>query len=193
MSLTAFRTALASKLGQTVTPELAAWLEANCFAHQVGFVAQTGVSPGSGMRCKIDELVHQIIGQPQVYCEVREFHAPGVYAREITIPKGVVLIGAVHKTQNLAVLSKGKLRLVTGECTTDIEASPTPLTVNHGSMNAAYALEESVWTNYFSNPTNEKDPRKLVEMFSEMNYDELLGGSKNPQVLLQAELKKLEV
>lgn len=31
MSLEAFRTALASKLGQIVTPELAAWLEANAF------------------------------------------------------------------------------------------------------------------------------------------------------------------
>ena len=50
---------------------------------------------------------------PQVDCPVRHYFAPGLFAREITIPAGTCLVGAVHKTENLAVLSAGRLRLVT--------------------------------------------------------------------------------
>lgn len=188
-----FRHALASQLGRVITPELAAWLETQCFAYEVGFVATTGILAGGDMREKLDTLVKEMMGMPQAHCPVREFFSPGVYAREITIPKGTVLVGAVHKTQNLAVLSMGRLRLVTESGTTEIEASPTPMTVQPGGMNAALALEDSVWTNYFANPTNERDPRKLVEMLSESSYDELLGGCKNQQLLAHAERQRLEV
>ena len=190
MNLQRFRNAMASKLGEVITPEVAAWLETNCFAYEVGYLDTTGILPGTDMRAKLDRLLQEVNFLPQVPCPVREFFFPGLYIREITIPKGTTLIGAVHKTQNAAVLSKGRLQLVTENGTREIEASPTPMTVNPGSMNAALALEDSVWTNYF--PTNEKDPRKLIELLTESTYDELMGGIKNPQLMAQAELQKLE-
>ena len=144
---------------------------------------------GASMRRKVELLEDAICNVPQVDCPIRHYFAPGMYAREITIPKGTVLTGAVHKTENLVVLSKGSLRLVTNTGTVDITA-PSTLTCLPGTKNAAYALEDSVWTNFF--PTTETDLEKLAELLTESKAEELLGGALNKQLLVQAELNKLE-
>jgi hypothetical protein len=112
-----------------------------------------------------------------------------MYAREITIPKGTVLTGAVHKTQNLAVLSQGKLQLVTDDGTTIISA-PHILTVMPGMKNASYALEDSVWTNFF--PTEETDTDVLVELLTESKATDLIGGSDNKQLVANLSTERLE-
>ena len=140
------------------------------------------------MRNKVERLESIVNQLPQVDCPVRHHFAPGMYAREITIPKGTVLTGAVHKTQNLAVLSSGKLQLVTDEGTTIITA-PHILTVMPGMKNAAYALEDSVWTNFF--PTEETDTDVLVELLTESKASELLGGKDNKQLIANQEAERL--
>lgn len=193
MSRDSFRHALASRLGEVLTPELATWLELHCMPYEVGFVTSVGVGAGTEMSGLLARLEAEMMHRPQVECPVREFFAPGLYAREITIHKGNVLIGAVHRTTNMAVLSRGRLRLVTEDGTTDISADDANhvMTVRPGGKNAAVALETAVWTNYF--PTTETDPKRLVELLTECRHDELLGGSRNPQLLALAERqKKLE-
>lgn len=145
------------------------------------FSLTEAVRPGSA-RQKAERLEDVLKSAPQVDCPVREYFAPGVYAREITLPAGTVLVGAVHKVENLAVLSKGRLILATDGGPVEIKA-PYTLTVKPGAKNAATALEDSVWTNFLPNPTDETDPEKLVEMFTESKACELLGGSQNAQLL----------
>jgi hypothetical protein len=132
-------------------------------------------------RAKVDRLHAHVETLPQVDCPVRHFFAPGMFAREITIPAGVVLIGAVHKTENLAVLSKGRLLLATPAGPVEISA-PYTLTVMPGDKNSATALEEAVWTNFFPNPDNEKSIDVLIEKLSESKASDLIGGSTNKQL-----------
>lgn len=131
-----------------------------------------------------------MIDIPQIDCPVEHYYAPGVWARQITIPKGVVLVGAIHKTDNLAVLSKGTIMLVTNDQPIELTA-PYTVMVKAGQKNAALAIEEAVWTNFFPNPDNETDIDKLVEKFSESKACELIGGSTNPQ-LIANKLAELE-
>jgi hypothetical protein len=138
---------------------------------------------------KLEKLENAIATVPQIDCPVRHHFAPNVYAREITIPKGTVLTGAVHKVQNLAVLSQGKLQLVTDDGTVIISA-PHILTVMPGTKNAAYALEDSVWTNFFA--TDETDVDKLVELLSESKASELLGGKDNKQLIANSAVESIE-
>lgn len=149
------------------------------------------MKPVRTMRQKVDRLEQSMHAIPQAGCPVRHYFAPGVYAREITIPKGVTLVGAIHKTENLCILSKGKLELVTDSGTVTIEA-PFTVTVKPGTKNAALALEDAVWTNFLPNPENETDTDKLVEVFTHSKASELLGGKDNPQLLAQREREKLE-
>lgn len=128
---------------------------------------------------------------PQVDCPVRHYFAPGLYAREMTIPAGTVVTGAVHKTENLIVVSLGRLCIVTEDGTREVQAGDT-LICQAGMKNAVVALEDSRWTNFLANPTNETDTDKLTEVFTHSKASELLGGSDNVQLLAQAALKKVE-
>lgn len=141
------------------------------------------------MRNKVERLESIASQLPQVDCPVRHHFAPGMYAREMTIPKGTVVTGAIHKTQNLAVLSSGKLQMVTDDGTVIISA-PHILTVMPGMKNAVYALEDSVWTNFF--PTEETDPDVLVEILTESKASDLLGGKDNIQLIANQEAERLK-
>ena len=141
------------------------------------------------MQDKVENLEEALKNIPQVECPVKHYFAPGIYAREITIKKGTVLTGAIHKTENLAILSCGRLQLVTESGTIEISA-PHILTVKPGTKNAAYALEDSVWTNFF--PTEETDVDKLVELLTESKASELLGGMDNKQLVANQAAERLE-
>jgi len=154
-----------------------------------GGSAANAEHPGSTTRQKVERLEASMRVLEQAHCPVRHYVAPGLYAREITIPRGVVLTGAVHRTENLAVLSKGRLDLVVDGGTVTIEA-PCTLTVKPGAKNAALALEDAVWTNFF--PTTETDPEKLVELLTFSKASELLGGKDNAQLIEHAKTHSLE-
>ena len=143
------------------------------------------------MRERVEALEASMLHLEQVDCPVRHFFAPGLYAREMSIPAGTVVTGAVHKTENLIVVSKGRLRIVTEDGTKEVTAGDT-LTCKVGMKNAVVALEDSRWTNFMVNPSNETDPDKLVEIMTESKASELLGGKNNRQLLAQAEFKKVQ-
>lgn len=140
--------------------------------------------PVQTMRQRVDRLEEAMLSLPQSELQIREYFAPGLYAREMTIKKGDVIVGAVHKTENLVVLSAGRLRLVTDDGTIEI-AAPHTRKCMPGTKNAAVALEDSVWTNFF--PTTETDPAKLAELLTESTLDEMIGGAKNKQALRMLE------
>ena len=145
---------------------------------------QVTYSKGFALQSKdarIDRLAVELEQLPQVDCAVREYFADGLYAREITIPKGVALIGAIHKTHNFAIVSKGVLRVATDDGAKDVQAGEV-IQIRPGQKNCVYAIEECVWTNFFANPDNERDSNKLVENLSESKATDLLGGSTNKQL-----------
>ena len=43
--------------------------------------------------------------------EVIHHFAPGMYARELRIPAGVLLTGKIHKTEHLNILAKGRIEI----------------------------------------------------------------------------------
>lgn len=133
------------------------------------------------MREKVERLEQSMLHLPQVDCPIRHHFAPGLYAREITIPKGTTVTGAVHKTEHLVVVSMGRLQVMTDEGSKEVGAGEV-FTCRAGMKNAVYAIEDSRWTNFLPNPTDEQDPDKLTLVFTESKPSELLGGADNKQV-----------
>lgn len=145
--------------------------------------------PILSMRQKVDRLEKSICAVPQVECPLRHHFAQGMYAREMTIPKGTVAVGAIHKVENFLIVSKGKLQFVVEDGTQTVEA-PAILIVKPGQKNAVHALEDSVLTNFY--PTSETDLDKLTEMLTHSKASELLGGKDNPQLIAQRARDQLE-
>jgi hypothetical protein len=79
---------------------------------------------GTPTREQILHIEKFILGCPQVETPTRHYFSPGIYAREMFIPAGTVLTGAVHKTEHLVqfvgditVLTNGGMERLTGRHT----------------------------------------------------------------------------
>lgn len=141
----------------------------------------------AAMREKIVRLQEAMTEHAQVECPVRHFFAPGLFAREMTIPKGVTAVGAVHKTKHITTISKGRILLMTDHGIEEICAPYTGIS-EAGIKRAAHALEETVMTCY--HPTDETDLDKLAVMLTDCTTQQLVGGSENAQfVANQRKLK----
>lgn len=132
---------------------------------------------------RVYALERELQKMPQVECPVRHHFAPGIYAREMTIPEGVTLTGAVHKTEHLSIISKGRIAVTTDDGVVEISA-PHTFVSKAGAKRAGHAIEETVWTTIHA--TDETNIDKLVEMLTDTTADKLLGGSNNAQALLCA-------
>lgn len=116
----------------------------------------------------------------QVDCPVRDHFAPGVYVRDQFIPKGTTLIGMIHKTEHLAVVTKGRIAISDGENPARVFEAGDVIHSLPGVKRAGFALEDARVINI--HPTDETDLDKLCEQLVECRPEQLLGGSKNKQL-----------
>ena len=137
---------------------------------------------------KVERLERAIEAMPQVDCPVRHYFVPGMYAREMTIPAGVTLTGAVHKTEHLSTISAGRIAVQTDDGVIEI-AAPFTFVSKPGAKRAGHAIETTVWTTYHATDTTDVDA--LVEELTESTAAQLLGGSENKQLLSSGKLEVL--
>lgn len=102
---------------------------------------------------------------------VRHFFSPGVYARELFIPKGVTLTGKIHKYPQLNIMSAGVLWVLVDEDVVRVEA-PFTIVSPAGTKRVAYALEDTVWTTLHG--TEERDLARIEEHFIAQTEEEYL-------------------
>ena len=131
-------------------------------------------------------LENSICDFPQCGVQIRHYFAPGLYAREATIEQGVTLVGAIHKTQHICVISQGTLSVTTEDGVKTLSA-PCTFISPPGAKRAGFAHTDVVFTNF--HPTNETDLEKLAIELTYSTADELLGGSKNKQLTRSALLE----
>lgn len=141
-----------------------------------------GITSSPVSRDQVIALEREIQQLPQVDCPVRHYFAPGMAAREMTIPAGVVLTGAVHRHEHLCTISKGRIVVSTDDGMKELVA-PCTIVSMAGAKRVGYAIEETVWTTYHA--TNETDPDRLIEEITESTSAQLIGGSDNVQLLAQ--------
>jgi len=119
--------------------------------------------------------------QPQVEIPVKHYFSQGVYAREITIPAGVILTGDIHKFTQLNILSKGRMQVYTEEGIREVEA-PFTVVSPPGTKRIAHTLTECVWTTIHG--TDETDVSEIEKVFIAKSENEWLEFSKSDQLEL---------
>ena len=105
---------------------------------------------------------------PQVEPTVIHHFSNGIYARELHIPAGVCLVGALHATNHLFTVSKGSCTSVTNEGRLDIEAPYMGQTVT-GTKRVIHAITDTVWTTF--HVTDETDIDKIAEQILVQELD----------------------
>jgi len=97
------------------------------------------------MRGKIVALEREMLKCQQVQIEPVHYFAKGLYAREITIPKGTLLTGKIHLQEHLNIISKGDISVLTDDGIRRLVA-PVTIISKPGIKRVGYAHEETVWT-----------------------------------------------
>lgn len=78
----------------------------------------------------------------QIKLAVRHHFTAGLYARELTVPAGVMLVGALHRTQHLFVLLQGTIIVNDGSGPREVSA-PSISETQPGIKRAIHALTDA--------------------------------------------------
>jgi len=92
---------------------------------------------------------------------IRHHFFPGMYAKEVRIPEGYVLVSHKHLFDHLSILASGSIMLgVDGKRT--LHKGPAALNIVAGQNHEVHALTDVVW--FCIHATDETDVDKVDEI-----------------------------
>lgn len=103
-------------------------------------------------------------------CPLKHSFAPGVYVREIFIPKGTVVVGKIHKHAHPNFLMKGKVIVITESGGKETLEAPLSMISEAGTKRVVLALEDTVWITIHA--TQEVELDKIEDFVIAKNYEE---------------------
>lgn len=110
---------------------------------------------------------------------LRHIFIKGGYAREMTIPAGVLIVGHIHKDESFTVVTQGHITVLTEDGIKDIHGPTTVFASRAGVKRVGYAHTETIWTTI--HVTEETNPERMIEVLTVPSYEEferfLLGES----------------
>ena len=113
--------------------------------------------------------------QPIVRCgsdmSIEHFFMDGVYIRAMSMNKGSIVVGAIHKHLHMCFLLKGFVTVADENGTVD-HVAPCIIESTPGIKRVLYAQEDSIWYNTHKNPSNTKDIDKLEREIVALSYKE---------------------
>lgn len=143
---------------------------------------------------EIESLESKLLRTPQVEVPLSHMFAPGVYWREVKMPKGIFVIGHEHKTSHFNVILTGKARVLMNGVMHHVVA-PCVITSEPGVRKILYIEEEMRWATI--HPTNETDIEKLEDQLiirseSFVNYQAELKDLQDKMALENQKVEELE-
>ncbi len=107
----------------------------------------------------VNHLEKQLAKFPQVNLPLRHIFTPGLYVREIFIPKGTLCTTKIHKTEHPFVISAGSVSVWTAEHGIVRYAAPFTGVTKPGTRRVIYANEDTIWSTF--HPTRETDLARI--------------------------------
>ena len=131
----------------------------------------------------IMELEKAMMEHPnQVEMELVHHFSKGLYARELKIPAGTLLVGKIHKHKSLNILAQGDISLLTEEGTKRVKA-PYTVVSKPGIKRVGYAHEDCTWITVHA--TEETNLEKIEDEVIAKDYSEVVA-------LTESELAQLK-
>lgn len=128
---------------------------------------------------RLDNVERNLSEFDQVEIPLKHHFGGGIYAREILIPAGTIILGKRHRHSTLNFLVSGDLSLYMGEGVQSKRVSgPLLFESSPGARKLAYAHTDAIFINF--HPTEETDLEIIEEKFiiPEQEYIELIAGDK---------------
>lgn len=145
----------------------------------LGSAVESFSTSGLDRRDRIQAFENALMGMPQVELNVKHYFADGLYAREMFIPKGTMLTGALHLFEHINVCSQGDISVYTEEGVKRVVA-PATLVCPPGSKRIGYAHEDTIWTTFHA--TTAKTVEEAEATLVMANHDGLTFAEAKQQI-----------
>ena len=108
----------------------------------------------AGLRVGID--CGALVDIPQ---QLRHIFTPGLYARELSLPRGSVVVTKIHNTEHPFVVSKGVVRVFIEGVGWETITAPHLGVTKPLTRRVALIVEDCVWTTF--HPTDKTTPEEV--------------------------------
>lgn len=135
----------------------------------------------NNIRDKVNQAEALMAKLPQIDLKTIDHFSKDIYARELHIPKGIMLTGKIHKYEQLNILAKGKIKVLVGDIIQEIEA-PFIVVSPAGTKRIALALEDCVWITVHG--TDEKNVDLIEKEFIAQDEQDYLNFCGDNQLRL---------
>jgi quercetin dioxygenase-like cupin family protein len=129
----------------------------------------------ASLHARMARLISRIGAElPPVECPVFHHFSPGVYAREMRVPAGAVVVGKIHKFENMLMMTQGEATFVGGDQPQRVRA-PFIWVTPPGIQRAAYAHEDCIFVSVHG--TDKRDINEIEAEFIAQNaleYEQFL-------------------
>ena len=124
---------------------------------------------------KVEDNISQMEGAlfGDSACPLKHTFGDGCYIREITMPRGMLIVSKIHKEKHPYFILKGKVSVLTDEGVVKLQAPYSGMTPP-GTKRILYIHEDTIWTTVHMNPDNEKDLKKIEERIIAKSFDKVL-------------------
>jgi hypothetical protein len=101
---------------------------------------------------------------PQVEVPVRHYFSEGVYGREMYVPKGTIITGAIHKFSTIDVLLEGSILVVSDDGVLRQLDAPMVIESHPGFSKAGRTLTDVRWITFHGSSGCKDVPTLLQEL-----------------------------
>lgn len=122
-------------------------------------------------REKIQSLETVMLQEDQVDIPVNHRFSGGIYAREITIPKGTLLTGRIHKFDHFDIMLSGDVTVSTDTGEVKRLTGLNIMEGKAGKKRAGYTHEDTHWITFHS--AEERDPEQMYDFLTCGSFEEL--------------------
>jgi hypothetical protein len=133
---------------------------------------------------KVAYLAHQFTKLDQTECPLTHSFEKGLYIREIRIPAGSLIVGAVHRHGHVCQLLEGDLILIHRGGVREGFHAPSQLLTEPGYQMVVYAVTDALARTIHPNPTEDRDVARLEAEFFESPQGLIERGANVAQGLL---------
>ena len=122
------------------------------------------------IRQLLAEIEHEMCKFPQIEVPLAHYFSDAVYAREMNVPAGMLLMGKIHKKRSMNIISKGEVSILSIDGIIRVRA-PYSFVSSPGAKRLILVHEDTTWTTIHG--SEETDLAKLEDEFIAKSYDEV--------------------
>lgn len=113
-------------------------------------------------------------------CPLTHEFGGGMYLRKIFIPKGMAIVGKIHRHAHPNFLMQGKVIVITEDGGREYLQAPYSCISPAGTKRVLYTLEDTIWATVHM--TNETDLAKIEQEIIAPSYEALETPEEKPKI-----------